>query len=92
MSKTKHVIEYLSSFLKTIWTFFPSILFLFLVIFCFWIQGQGKDIMIGFTEGTSRFNGKLIIFFLAIGFWVYVTWYTSRVVAYIKAKSRGNLI
>ncbi|HEY4291357.1 MAG TPA: patatin-like phospholipase family protein [Puia sp.] len=92
MSKTKAVLSWLSSFLKTIWTFFPSILFIFLVIFCFWIQGQGKDIMIGFTEGTSRFNGKLIIFFLAIGFWVYVSWYTSRVVAYIKAKSRGNLI
>ncbi|HXO73859.1 MAG TPA: hypothetical protein VN824_01490, partial [Puia sp.] len=92
MSKTKYVTEYLSSLLKTIWTFFPSILFIFLVIFCFWIQGQGKDIIIAFTEGSSRFNGKLIIFFLAIGFWVYVTWYTSRVVAYIKDKSRGNLI
>src|SRR5512140_35250 len=48
--------------------------------------------MIAFTEGSSRFNGKLIIFFLAIGFWVYVSWYTSRVIAYIKEKSRGNLI
>jgi hypothetical protein len=89
---TKYKIDYLSSLLKTIWTFFPSILFIFLTIFCFWIQGQGKDIMIAFTEGTSRFNGKLIIFFLAIGFWVYVSWYSSRVIAYIKDKNGHNLI
>lgn len=87
---TKKRMTYVSGLLKTVWTFFPSLLFIFLTIFCFWIQGQGKDIMIAFTEGTRSFNWNLIIFFLAIGFWVYVTWYSSRVIAYIKNR-RSNI-
>jgi predicted acylesterase/phospholipase RssA len=75
----------ISGFLKMIWTFFPSILFIFLVIYCFWLNYAGQDLMIAFTEKSHPgiFNPR-IIFFLAIGFWVYTTWYSSRVIAYIK--------
>jgi hypothetical protein len=92
---TRQEVTYLSGLLKTVWTFFPSVVFVFLTIFCFWVQGQGKDIMIAFTERTGSFNHNLIFFFLAIGFWVYVTWYSSRVIAYVKdTKSRiaGNFL
>ena len=89
------LLNYLSGLLKTVWTFFPSMVFVLLTIFCFWVQGQGKDIMIAFTERAGSFNSNLILFFLAIGFWVYVTWYSSRVIAYVKdTKSRiaGNFL
>ena len=80
----------LSGLLGAVWVFFPSLLFIFFTIFCFWLAGQGKDIIVAFTEKRSDSllppDAIRIVFFLAIGFWVYVTWYSSRVIAYIKDK------
>lgn len=50
---------------------------------------QGKDIIVAFTENQSRthlllMNYTRIVFFLAIGFWVYISWYSSRIISYIK--------
>ncbi|MBC7828944.1 MAG: patatin-like phospholipase family protein [Chitinophagaceae bacterium] len=82
------IIRYLSQLLKSLWVFFPGILFLLLTIFCFWKLGQGKDIIVAFTENKSRtifgLNYTRIVFFLAIGFWIYVSWYSSRIISYIK--------
>ena len=73
---------------KTIWLFFPGIIFLIFSIFVFWTLGQGKDIIVAFTENTSKtifsLNYTRIIFFVAIGFWAYVSWYSSRIISYIK--------
>ena len=87
--RINRVILYLAAILKSIWLFFPSILFIFLTIFCFWIEGQGKDILVAFTEPDRR--GFRIFFFVAVGFWVYVTWYSSRVIGYIKLRRRPFL-
>src|SRR5215467_6278037 len=71
---------FLSRLLKSIWLFFPGILFLLLFIWCFWSLGQGKDLIIAFTE-----NGKAkVFFFIAISFWIYVSWYSSRIISYQK--------
>ena len=82
------ILRFISQIMKSLWLFFPGILFLLFTMFCFWLLGQGKDIVIAFTENRSRtilhLNYTRIIFFLAIGFWVYVTWYSSRVITYIK--------
>ena len=82
------ILRFTSQFLKSLWLFFPGILFLLFTIFCFWVLGQGKDILIAFNENRSRtilsFNYSRFIFFLAIGFWVYVSWYSSRIISYIK--------
>jgi len=82
------VLRFLSQLLKSIWIFFPGILFLLFTIFCFWSLGQGKDIIVDFTENKSRtifgLNYTRLVFFLAIGFWVYVSWYSSRIISYIK--------
>ena len=86
---TRHRIDLVSGFLQTVWTYFPSLLFIFLTIFCFWIEGQGKDILTAFTEGAG-FNLRLILFFLAIGLWIYVSWYSSRVIFHIR-ESRGHV-
>ena len=86
----KSVTRYLSQLLKSLWLFFPGILFLLFPIFCFWTMGQGKDIMTAFMNNESGtttgfyFNYARVIFFIAIAFWVYVSWYSSRIISYIK--------
>ncbi len=68
-------------FVRAVWLFFPSILFLFLAHAVFWKLSQGKDVMIITLE-----NRKVIgLFLLALIFWVLITWYTSRLVAKAKA-------
>ncbi len=67
-------------FLKAIWLFFPSIVFLILAYFCFWKLSQGKDVMIITLENRKVFG----LFLLALIFWVLITWYTSRLLG--KAK------
>ena len=82
------LLRFISQLSKAIWLFFPGIIFLLFAIFCFWTLGQGKDIIVAFTENTSRtifsLNYTRIIFFVAIGFWAYVTWYSARIISYIK--------
>ena len=93
-TSANRVLQYLSWLLKTIWTFFPPLLFLFLTIYCFWLITQGKDIIVAFTEQNPNphYSASLtrLIFFIAIGFWVYVTWYSSRIIADIKQKRQGH--
>ncbi|PSL44809.1 hypothetical protein CLV51_105181 [Chitinophaga niastensis] len=82
-------LRFISHLLRAIWLFFPGILFLLLIFFISWTLNQGKDVIIAFTE--NRY-GIRIIFFLAIGFWVYVSWYSSRIISYTKkSKQISNL-
>ncbi|MBS1607406.1 MAG: hypothetical protein JSS70_01220 [Bacteroidetes bacterium] len=67
-------------FVRAAWLFFPAILFLLLAYMCFWQLSQGKDLMIITLENRKVFG----LFLLALVFWVYITWYSSRLVA--KAK------
>ena len=87
------LLKLLSNLLKSIWLFFPGILFIFLTFACFITLGQGKDIVISFTENTRKGPGASVILmnllikftlFVAIAFWSYVSWYSSRIVAYAK--------
>ena len=82
------VLRFISQLSKSIWLFFPGIIFLLFGIFCFWTLGQGKDIIVAFTENTSKtilsINYTRVIFFVAIGFWAYVSWYSARIISYIK--------
>lgn len=82
------LLRFISQLSKSIWLFFPGIIFLLFGIFCFWTLGQGKDIIVAFTENTSRtifsLNYTRVIFFVAIGFWAYVSWYSARIISYIK--------
>src|ERR1700730_17352860 len=92
------VARFLSQLFKSIWLFFPGILFILLAIFCFWLTGQGKDIIVAFTENESRliksihFTYTRIVFFLGIAFWVYVSWYSSRIIAEIKKSKQEDEI
>lgn len=85
------LIKFLSGLLKSIWLFFPGILFLLLTMVCFWLKGQGKDIMVAFIEEQTRYYSRFI-FFLAASFWVYVSWYSSRIIAYIKQSGQVDKV
>jgi hypothetical protein len=63
-------------------------------MFIFIGLGQGKDVIITFIENVKNngnvhsFGDNLLIksiFFIAIAFWVYVSWYSSRIISYIKS-------
>lgn len=87
------IMRFASNLLKSIWLFFPAILFIFLTFACFITLEQGRDIVISFTENTRQGPGigpilvNILIkltFFVAIAFWAYVSWFSSRIVAYAK--------
>ena len=73
------VLRFISRLFKSLWIFFPSTLFLILALWCFWSLSQGKDIIYAFAENS---NARLY-FFVAVAFWVYVSWYSSRIIAYL---------
>ncbi len=68
-----------SLLLQTIWLFFPALIFLALAMFAFWMLPQGRDLIRLCLEGKN-FSG--LVFMLATVFWVFVTWYTGRLIAY----------
>lgn len=84
-------IRFLANLLRCFWIFFPSLFFIVLALLCFTQLSQGKDLLISFTETQGNFGSLLLskfIFLIAIVFWVYVSWYSSRMISYIKAFQR----
>src|SRR5262245_12554926 len=80
-------VRFFTNLLRSLWTFFPPLLLIVLALVCFTQLSQGRDLLISFTETGETVNAALltrIIFLIAILFWVYVSWYSSRIVAYIK--------
>lgn len=87
-----YLIRFLANLLRCFWIFFPSLFFIVLALLCFTQLQQGKDLLISFTESGGSFSSLLLskgIFLIAIIFWVYVSWYSSRIVAYIKTFQRS---
>src|SRR5689334_18905953 len=82
------LVVFVSRLLKSIWLFFPGILFVLLFMWCFWSLNQGKDLIVAFTENHQAKT----FFFIAIGFWVYVSWYSARIVAYLKKSKQEEKI
>ena len=66
---------------KSLWLFFPSLLFLLLAYFLFWHLPQGKDLIVISLQNAKFSQAIFPCFILALIFWAYVTWYTRRVVA-----------
>jgi predicted acylesterase/phospholipase RssA len=69
--------------LKASWLFFPPILFLLLAYGAFWHVVQGKDLMVMTLEDLEGIKGFGVFacFIIAFFFWIYVTWYSTRLVA-----------
>jgi hypothetical protein len=71
----------LTYFLKAVYIFFPGIIFLGAGLFIFLNLPQGKDVIIQSTDGkNSGVTGMYLV--LATIFWVMMTWYTARIIAY----------
>jgi len=72
--------------IRSLWLFFPAILFIVLAYFIFWILPQGKDLMVITLENPKGKTSLLefFTFIVALIFWVYVTWYSTRIVARAK--------
>lgn len=72
--------------LRALWLFFPSLLFLLLAYFVFWHLTQGKDLMMITLENPKGKSTMIefLCFVVALVFWVYVTWYSTRLVARAK--------
>ncbi|NML20187.1 hypothetical protein HHL16_04850 [Pseudoflavitalea sp. G-6-1-2] len=78
------LLVFLSQLLKSLWLFFPSILFILLAIWCFWMLSQGQDLIVAFTEN----HRAKAYFLIAIGFWIYVSWFSSRIIANLKTRKQ----
>lgn len=82
------LLVFISRLLKSLWVFFPGILFIAVAMWCFWTLGQGKDLVVAFTENHQA----KAFFFIAIGFWIYVSWFSSRIIAYLKQSRQEEYI
>lgn len=72
----KNILIYIRVLFKAVWLFFPSLIFLVLALCATWYLTQGKDVM----QRTVEQPGIFYMFIIATVFWVYITWYTSRII------------
>jgi hypothetical protein len=63
------------------WIFSPGLIFLALCLFLLTSLSQGKDIIYQSTDGDASWRTGIYLI-LATVFWVFTTWYTSRLIAY----------
>jgi hypothetical protein len=75
----ENIFDVLTGNTKGHWLFFSIILFLVLALFATWYLTQGKDIMQRTLEQPRIFY----MFVSCTIFWVYITWYTSRIIGKI---------
>jgi hypothetical protein len=78
MSALKKGLQQLAILLQLLWAFLPAILFILFAYVFFSGFVQGKDIIL--TGLKSRQTG--LFFIIGLLFWVLITWYTSRLIAY----------
>lgn len=79
----KRLATLLRNVFRAFWVFFPGILFLALILVCFWNLAQGKDLMVLATEH----RGFFLLFQSLLAFLVLVSWYAARTVANAKQQS-----
>ena len=78
MPALKKGLQQLAILLQLLWAFLPGILFILFAYVFFTGFVQGKDIIL--TGLKSRQTG--LFFVVGLLFWVLITWYTSRLIAY----------
>jgi hypothetical protein len=78
LSFIKKLLQVFTIFLRYLWLIFPACLFLFAAYSCFWTLSQGKDLLISSLEN----NWRVSVLWIALVFWVFATWYSSRILVY----------
>src|SRR5215216_465935 len=81
LSFIKKFLQIFTIFLRYVWLIFPACLFLFVAYSCFWSLSQGKDLLISSLESEWRVS----VLWIAVVFWVFATWYSSRILVYKKS-------
>jgi len=75
--KDLFTLHFARALFKSLWLFFPAVLFLLLAWEAFWQLSQGKDLLVRTLE-----NGRIFaLFIVAEVFWTYITWYTCYIVS-----------
>lgn len=92
-------LAWLPSLFHAIWTFFPGLVFVLLAIGCFWELSQGGDILLAYLEEKTNLASSQLgrpvynaAFYFSVVLWVYVTWYSSRIIADMKEKQTPGTI
>jgi len=80
--------RFISLLFLCLWLFFPGLLFIGLSAWLFWSLDQGKDLIVAFSENQKA----RCYFFIAASFWAYISWYSSRVISYLKEDRLGSTI
>lgn len=78
--KDLFTLHFLRALFKSLWLFFPAILFLLLAWASFWQLSQGKDLL----QRTLEDRRIFALFIVAEIFWTYITWYTCYMISKIK--------
>lgn len=76
----KRIFQIITIFLRYLWLLFPAFLFLMAAYFSLWSLLQGKDLLISSLE--TNWRGSILL--IAVLFWVFTTWYSSRILVYKK--------
>ncbi len=74
----KKILQQLASFLNVFWVFLPGVLFIAIGYFAFCHSIEGKDVFL------TAMGSRITIIFTLLGFffWVFVSWYTARMISY----------
>ncbi len=74
--------------LKSVWLYFPPIIFLLISYVAFWKLAQGQDILLSVFEKRLTF----VQFIITHTLWVFMTWFTSRLLSYGKKMNAPNYL
>lgn len=81
--RRERLLTFFRNIFRSLFVFFPGVIFLVLTIVAFWDLSQGEDLMVLATEQTWFF----IFFEILLTFLVLVSWYSARIVANAKKNS-----
>lgn len=89
MSTTKNIfpargnmLQRLSVMLQILRLYLPNILLIGVFAFAFLGLSQGSDVLIKTSENTKWYPGIFVL--IGLFFWVYVVWYSGRILAYLE--------
>jgi hypothetical protein len=74
----KKFLQQLASFLNVFWVFLPGVIFIAIGYLTFCHSIEGKDVFL------TAMGSRITIVFTILGFffWVFVSWYTARIISY----------
>lgn len=89
MAKTTRILpqrgnlfQQVSTMLKVFRLYASNLILLSLFALAFLNLSQGSDVLVKTSENTQWYPGILVM--LSLFFWVYVTWYSGRIISYLE--------